>query len=68
MCSHTPRCPASDASDAGAAQPISIHFEQGWVLLCNDIVVFEDTGQLRPDLMVVPPRRVAAPSQTEKAA
>ncbi|UYB39263.1 DUF5999 family protein [Streptomyces sp. Je 1-4] len=68
MCSHTPPCPAADATDADAAHPISTCFEQGWTLLCNGILLFDDTGEIRPDLRVVPPRRVATTSQREKAA
>ncbi|WP_244415086.1 DUF5999 family protein [Streptomyces hygroscopicus] len=59
MCPHTPPCPAADATDAGAAHPVSVHFEQGWTLLCNGLVIFDDTGQLRPDLKALPPGRVA---------
>ncbi|WP_395371440.1 DUF5999 family protein [Streptomyces tubercidicus] len=69
MCPHTPMCPAADATDAGAAQPVSAHVEQGWTLLCNGLVIFDDTGQLRPDLKAIPPRRVATTTaHTEKAA
>lgn len=69
MCPHTPPCPAADATDAGAAHLASVHFEQGWALLCNGLVAFDDTGQLRPDLKAIPPHRVATTtSHTEKAA
>ncbi|MEU5839387.1 DUF5999 family protein [Streptomyces diacarni] len=57
MCSHTPKCPPANASDADAARPTAVCFEQGWSLLCNGVLLFEDTGELRPDLTVVPPRR-----------
>ncbi|MDJ1136283.1 DUF5999 family protein [Streptomyces iconiensis] len=57
MCSHTPVCPSAEAPDADAAQADSRCFEQGWTLLCNGILLFEDTGQLRPDLAAVAPRR-----------
>jgi hypothetical protein len=33
--------------------------EQGWSLLCNGIVVFEDTGALLPDGRSIPPRQPA---------
>lgn len=33
------------------------HPEQGWTLLCNGVIVFEDTGELLPDGAVVPPHR-----------
>jgi hypothetical protein len=31
------------------------HPEQGWSLLCNGVVIFEDTGELLPDGRAVPP-------------
>ncbi|GGN51542.1 hypothetical protein GCM10012285_41790 [Streptomyces kronopolitis] len=69
MCPHTPPCPTSDATDAGAAHPVAVHFEQGWTLLCNAIVLFDDTGAIRPDLEVIPPRRaVTTTARREKAA
>jgi uncharacterized protein DUF5999 len=49
MCGHTPPCPTSDASDRDAAHVISAHPEQGWSLLCNGIVLFEDFGELLPN-------------------
>ncbi|MDX3260838.1 DUF5999 family protein [Streptomyces sp. MI02-2A] len=32
--------------------------EQGWTLLCNGVIVFDDSGELLPDGSVVAPRRV----------
>jgi hypothetical protein len=60
MCSHIPSCPPAEATDADAARTVSTLYEQGWTLLCNGIVLFEDTGELRPDLTPVPPRRTYA--------
>jgi len=48
-CMHTPECPAADAPDRDAAHVIAAHPEQGWSLLCNGVVVFEDLGDLLPD-------------------
>jgi hypothetical protein len=48
-CRHTPPCPTADASDRDAAHVISAHPEQGWSLLCNGIVLFEDFGELLPN-------------------
>lgn len=48
-CTHTPRCPDADAADHDAARVIAAHPEQGWSLLCNGVVVFEDLGELLPD-------------------
>jgi hypothetical protein len=48
-CSHTPACPSADALDRDAAHVLSAHPEQGWSLLCNGVVVFEDFGEILPD-------------------
>jgi Family of unknown function (DUF5999) len=48
-CRHTPPCPSFDASDRDAAHVVSAHPEQGWSLLCNGIVLFEDFGELLPN-------------------
>jgi Family of unknown function (DUF5999) len=34
---------------------VASHPEQGWSLLCNGIVVFDDMGELLPDGRAVPP-------------
>jgi hypothetical protein len=49
QCRHTPPCPAADATDRDAARVVSAHPEQGWSLLCNGVVVFDDFGELLPD-------------------
>ena len=49
MCPHQPPCPPADASDHDAARVVASHPEQGWSLLCNGVVVFEDYGELLPD-------------------
>jgi hypothetical protein len=36
---------------------VACHPEQGWSLLCNGVVVFEDTGELLPDGGVIDPHR-----------
>jgi hypothetical protein len=33
------------------------HPEQGWSLLCNGVVIFEDTGELLPDGESIEPHR-----------
>ena len=60
LCRHLPPCPASDALNREAARTVAHHPEQGWSLLCNGIVVFEDTGELLPDGRVIPPHRPAS--------
>jgi hypothetical protein len=56
-CTHQPACPPADAPDHDAARVVSAHPEQGWTLLCNGVVVFDDTGELLPDRQVVAPHR-----------
>ncbi|MCG5218744.1 DUF5999 family protein [Streptosporangium soli] len=55
MCCHQPPCPSSNESDREAAHPVASYPEQGWSLLCNGIVLFEDTGGLLPDGRSIPP-------------
>ena len=49
MCTHDPACPAADAIDWWAARNITKHPGQGWTLLCNGALVFDDRGALLPD-------------------
>jgi hypothetical protein len=44
---------------------VASHPEQGWSLLCNGIVLFEDTGALLPNGQSIPPHR---PALTQVAA
>jgi Family of unknown function (DUF5999) len=57
MCPHTPPCPDAHDPDREAARTIISHPEQGWSLLCNGIVIFEDTGELLPDGDAIEPHR-----------
>lgn len=57
MCRHAPPCPPAAAADGDAAAVVARHDEQGWSLLCNGIVHFDDTGELLPDGRIVPPHR-----------
>lgn len=49
-CSHQPACPAAESPDARAARVVADHWEQGWALLCNGTLVFDDEGVLLPQL------------------
>jgi hypothetical protein len=49
MCNHLPACPAATCPDRCAARVVAAHPEQGWSLLCNGVVLFDDYGQLLPD-------------------
>lgn len=57
MCSHQSSCPSSNSP---AAHVVAAHPEQGWSLLCNGAIVFDDSGELLPDGRVVAPHRVPA--------
>ncbi|MBO0775824.1 MAG: hypothetical protein J2P34_05875 [Actinobacteria bacterium] len=57
MCPHTPPCPDASAPDREAARTVVSHPEQGWSLLCNGMIVFEDTGELLPGGATVAPHR-----------
>jgi hypothetical protein len=37
------------------------HPEQGWSLLCNGVVLFEDTGELLPSGKTLGPHRITHP-------
>ncbi|MEU4146072.1 DUF5999 family protein [Streptomyces parvulus] len=71
MCVHRSSCPAAGSPAVGSPAPapaprdvaahvVAAHPEQGWNLLCDGTIVFDDTGELRPDGGVVAPRRVPA--------
>jgi hypothetical protein len=49
MCQHLHRCPDAQAPDRMAARVVADHLEQGWSLLCNGVVLFEDGGALLAD-------------------
>jgi hypothetical protein len=59
MCPHRPSCPAADRPDREAAHVVAAHPEQGWSLLCNGVVLFDDGGELLPDRRAVAPRQPA---------
>jgi hypothetical protein len=56
-CTHEPRCPEATSADRDAAHVVACHPEQGWSLLCNGVVLFEDTGEILPDGNCVSARR-----------
>ena len=58
-CRHLPACPPAADPAHDAARVVARHPEQGWVLLCNGVVVFDDTGELLPDGRTVAPHRPA---------
>jgi Family of unknown function (DUF5999) len=69
MCPHQPSCPPAYRPDRDAARTVAFHPEQGWSLLCNGVIVFDDMGEILPDGRIVPPHhstRVRPSSQREK--
>ncbi len=61
MCPHRPPCPSPDRPDHDAARTVAFHPEQGWGLLCNGVIVFDDMGEILPDGRVVPPHHPHRP-------
>ena len=59
MCRHLPACPRADYPDREAARTVAFHPEQGWSLLCNGVVLFDDAGNC--SLMAAVPTPSAAP-------
>ena len=57
MCQHQPRCPSAEAPDHELARVLAAHPEQGWSLLCNGVVLFDDNGEILPDGRIVDPHR-----------
>lgn len=48
MCQHQPHCPRWQAPDHLAARIVIDHPGQGWCLLCNGVILFDDGGELLP--------------------
>lgn len=59
MCAHVPPCPTAQDADHDAARIIVDHHEQGWIQLCNGVIVFDDTSELHPDRRSEAPHRPA---------
>jgi hypothetical protein len=68
MCPHQPPCPNADQSDHDAARVVASFPEQGWSLLCNGVIVFEDNGEIMPDGSSVEAHRGPAPHNAAYAA
>ena len=45
MCQHLPACPPRQAFDHRVARIIAEHWDQGWSLLCNGVIIFDDGGE-----------------------
>jgi hypothetical protein len=46
MCQHQPRCPEPWEPDRLAARVVADRPEQGWSLLCNGVILFEDDSEM----------------------
>lgn len=57
MCRHDPPCPSSQSPDRDAAKSLTRDFVAGWSLLCNGVLLFDDTGELLPDGSSISPNR-----------
>ena len=68
MCQHQPRCPECAASDHLAARIVADQPGQGWSLLCNGVILFDDGGELLPDGRLVAPDRPDLPGPVTLAA
>ena len=68
MCRHLPACPRADNPDREAARTVAFHPEQGWSLLCNGLILFDDLGEILPDGRVTPPPCRRARSRLPTAA
>ena len=49
MCHHVTTCPDATSEARDLAAVVRSHPEQGWSLLCNGVVLFDDDGELLPD-------------------
>ena len=57
MCNHQPPCPAGTDRAGLHAEIVTSHPEQGWYLLCNGVVLFDDGGALLSDRRIIHPDR-----------
>jgi len=64
QCPHQPACPGPLEPDRLAARLVARYPDQGRSLLCNEVVLPDDGGQLLPDGRTVSlPPRVPMPPQ-----
>jgi hypothetical protein len=55
VCGHVPMCPPAASPGRATAHVVAAHPEQGWSLLCNGVVLFDDCGALLPDGSAIDP-------------
>ena len=68
MCQHQPQCPDALAPDRMAARMVADQPGQGWSLLCNGVIVFDDGGELLADGRAVTPGRLGPAGRVAMAA
>jgi hypothetical protein len=71
MCNHEPRCPSARDADRTNAHRSIPHPDQGWALLCNGVILFDDGGLLLPTGEAIPapvPGAVSAHRRQQLAA
>jgi len=56
MCAHEPICPSAKSPARDLACVIAEHHEQGWALLCNGVIHFDDGIDLLPSGATAGPR------------
>jgi hypothetical protein len=66
VCPHVPPCPPATAPDHDASAPVAHDYVLGMTLLCNGVVLFDDTGELLPDGSTVAPHRPGVPHCTDQ--
>lgn len=47
-CAHSPACPDAYSASRDLAVVVASHHEQGWTLLCNGVIHFDDDCDLLP--------------------
>jgi hypothetical protein len=67
VCTHVPPCPPATAPDHDAARVVHHDEHNGWSLLCNGVICFDDTGELLPDGSTVVPHRPDVPHCTDRS-
>jgi hypothetical protein len=58
LCPHQPRVLQLTAPAVTRPTPSPSTPGKGWGLLCNGVILFDDTGELLPDGRAVPPHRM----------
>jgi len=66
MCTHQPPCPGALSEDRALAQVRAAHPEQGWSLLCNGVIRFEDEGLLLPSGAAIDPPARSVPAHPHR--